>query len=82
MCEQFWSDIPADEYSWRKYGQKPIKGSPHPRGYYKCSSVRYCPARKHVERSLDDPSMLIVTYGGEHNHSQSVSESTGLVVDP
>lgn len=76
------ADIPADEYSWRKYGQKPIKGSPHPRGYYKCSSVRGCPARKHVERSLDDPSMLIVTYEGEHNHSQSMSESTGLVVDP
>lgn len=76
------ADIPADEYSWRKYGQKPIKGSPHPRGYYKCSSVRGCPARKHVERSLDDPSMLIVTYEGEHNHSQSMSDSTGLVVDP
>ncbi|KAG5587449.1 hypothetical protein H5410_047883 [Solanum commersonii] len=44
------ADIPPDEYSWRKYGQKPIKGSPHPRGYYKCSSMRGCPARKHVER--------------------------------
>nr|QCV57304.1 WRKY transcription factor [Fagopyrum tataricum] len=26
------SDVPVDEYSWRKYGQKPIKGSPYPRG--------------------------------------------------
>ncbi|CAI0465002.1 unnamed protein product [Linum tenue] len=71
------ADIPPDEYSWRKYGQKPIKGSPHPRGYYKCSSVRGCPARKHVERALDDPMMLIVTYEGDHNHNHTgVNESS------
>ncbi|KAK4418356.1 putative WRKY transcription factor 21 [Sesamum alatum] len=61
------ADIPPDEYSWRKYGQKPIKGSPHPRGYYKCSSMRGCPARKHVERCLEEPSMLIVTYEDSTN---------------
>ncbi|XP_010521423.1 PREDICTED: probable WRKY transcription factor 7 isoform X2 [Tarenaya hassleriana] len=65
------ADISPDDYSWRKYGQKPIKGSPHPRGYYKCSSVRGCPARKHVEREPDDPMMLIVTYEGDHNHSRA-----------
>ncbi|XP_071716067.1 probable WRKY transcription factor 21 [Rutidosis leptorrhynchoides] len=69
------ADIPPDEYSWRKYGQKPIKGSPHPRGYYKCSSMRGCPARKHVERCLDDSDMLIVTYEGEHNHNHVPCES-------
>ncbi|XP_030544505.2 probable WRKY transcription factor 17 [Rhodamnia argentea] len=68
------ADIPADEFSWRKYGQKPIKGSPYPRGYYKCSTMRGCPARKHVERAPDDPTMLIVTYEGEHRHSQSASQ--------
>ncbi|CAA7407614.1 unnamed protein product [Spirodela intermedia] len=65
------ADIPPDDYSWRKYGQKPIKGSPYPRGYYKCSSLRGCPARKHVERALDDPTMLIVTYEDDHLHDPS-----------
>uniref|UniRef100_A0ACD5WAY9 Uncharacterized protein n=1 Tax=Avena sativa TaxID=4498 RepID=A0ACD5WAY9_AVESA len=68
------ADIPADEFSWRKYGQKPIKGSPHPRGYYKCSSVRGCPARKHVERCVDEPAMLIVTYEGDHNHNRAAAQ--------
>ncbi|XAR61920.1 hypothetical protein NMG60_11016471 [Bertholletia excelsa] len=77
------ADIPPDDYSWRKYGQKPIKGSPYPRGYYKCSSVRGCPARKHVERAMDEPTMLIVTYEGEHNHSQAVAEhhNSALVLE-
>ncbi|XP_062155493.1 probable WRKY transcription factor 7 isoform X1 [Alnus glutinosa] len=75
------ADIPPDDYSWRKYGQKPIKGSPHPRGYYKCSSVRGCPARKHVERALDDPSMLVVTYEGDHNHSLSLAEASNLILE-
>ncbi|KAF9600306.1 hypothetical protein IFM89_006619 [Coptis chinensis] len=75
------ADIPPDDFSWRKYGQKPIKGSPHPRGYYKCSSLRGCPARKHVERALDDPTMLIVTYEGEHNHSHSVTDTAGLILE-
>ncbi|XP_068669586.1 probable WRKY transcription factor 11 [Aristolochia californica] len=76
------SDIPSDDFSWRKYGQKPIKGSPHPRSYYKCSSMRGCPARKHVERCLDDPTMLIVTYEGDHNHSRITFPMLGTVSKP
>ncbi|KAJ4707710.1 putative WRKY transcription factor [Melia azedarach] len=73
------ADIPPDEYSWRKYGQKPIKGSPYPRGYYKCSTVRGCPARKHVERAPDDPAMLIVTYEGEHRHTAQPAMQENVV---
>ncbi|KAL2496752.1 putative WRKY transcription factor 69 [Forsythia ovata] len=59
---------PSDSWSWRKYGQKPIKGSPYPRGYYRCSSSKGCPARKQVERSRLEPTMLLITYFCEHNH--------------
>ncbi|XP_042410382.1 probable WRKY transcription factor 65 isoform X2 [Zingiber officinale] len=59
---------PSDSWSWRKYGQKPIKGSPFPRGYYRCSSWKGCPARKHVERDRLDPGVLLVTYSFDHNH--------------
>nr|CAB3470553.1 unnamed protein product [Digitaria exilis] len=58
-----------DPWAWRKYGQKPIKGSPYPRGYYRCSTDKECKARKQVERCRADHTTLIVTYtGGEHRH--------------
>ncbi|KAJ8627403.1 hypothetical protein MRB53_020710 [Persea americana] len=60
--------VPSDHWAWRKYGQKPIKGSPYPRGYYRCSSSKGCSARKQVERSRNDPKMLVITYTSEHNH--------------
>ncbi|KAM3284890.1 putative WRKY transcription factor 65 [Capsicum chacoense] len=66
---------PSDSWAWRKYGQKPIKGSPYPRGYYRCSSSKGCPARKQVERSRADPNMLVVTYSCEHNHPWPASRS-------
>ncbi|XP_051226022.1 uncharacterized protein [Lolium perenne] len=59
---------PPDSWAWRKYGQKPIKGSPYPRGYYRCSSSKGCPARKQVERCRTDPTVLLVTYSYDHNH--------------
>jgi len=47
-------------------------------GYYKCSTVKGCPARKHVERAQDDPKMLIVTYEGEHHHALPLPAATGV----
>nr|AAU10752.1 putative WRKY transcription factor [Oryza sativa Japonica Group] len=70
---------PADSWSWRKYGQKPIKGSPHPRGYYKCSSYRGCPARKQVDKCRNDASLLIITYTSDHNHDNYAATTTNSV---
>ncbi|GER24522.1 WRKY DNA-binding protein 65 [Striga asiatica] len=70
------SSPPSDSWAWRKYGQKPIKGSPYPRGYYRCSSSKGCPARKQVERSKLDSKMLLVTYYCEHNHPFPATRNT------
>lgn len=55
-----------DGYSWRKYGQKQVKGSINPRSYYKCTHAN-CQAKKKVERSLEGDITEIV-YMGDHNH--------------
>ncbi|CAN6568228.1 unnamed protein product [Malus baccata var. baccata] len=68
VCQVPAEALSSDIWAWRKYGQKPIKGSPYPRGYYRCSSSKGCMARKQVERNRSDPNMFIVTYTGEHNH--------------
>ncbi|KAG7603523.1 putative WRKY transcription factor 50 [Arabidopsis thaliana] len=61
-------EVLDDGFKWRKYGKKMVKNSPHPRNYYKCS-VDGCPVKKRVERDRDDPSFVITTYEGSHNHS-------------
>ncbi|KFK35417.1 hypothetical protein AALP_AA5G281700 [Arabis alpina] len=56
-----------DGYKWRKYGQKPVKNSPYPRNYYRCTTD-WCDVKKRVERSFSDPSSVITTYEGQHTH--------------
>ncbi|XP_071742118.1 probable WRKY transcription factor 11 [Rutidosis leptorrhynchoides] len=63
--------IPADNYSWKKYGEKKVDGLPFPRVYYKCNSSKGCPARKRVELGVTDSRMLIVTYDREHRHQHT-----------
>ncbi|KAF8095679.1 hypothetical protein N665_0326s0021 [Sinapis alba] len=61
-------EVLDDGFKWRKYGKKMVKNSPHPRNYYKCAADG-CPVKKRVERDKDDPSFVITTYEGSHNHS-------------
>ncbi|XP_056849875.1 probable WRKY transcription factor 48 isoform X1 [Raphanus sativus] len=56
-----------DGYRWRKYGQKAVKNSPYPRSYYRCTTVG-CGVKKRVERSSDDPYIVMTTYEGQHTH--------------
>ncbi|KZV57661.1 hypothetical protein F511_03121 [Dorcoceras hygrometricum] len=76
VCHVPAESLSSDMWSWRKYGQKPIKGSPYPRGYYKCSTLKGCMARKQVERNKSDPGMFIVTYTAEHNHPMPAQRSS------
>ncbi|XP_047336708.1 probable WRKY transcription factor 14 isoform X2 [Impatiens glandulifera] len=71
---------PLDSWTWRKYGQKPIKGSPFPR----CSTSKGCSAKKQVERCKTDSSIIIITYTSDHNHPSphQSSSSSSLITNP
>ncbi|KAI3955033.1 hypothetical protein MKW98_005036 [Papaver atlanticum] len=74
VCEKTGLQGPiADGYSWRKYGQKDIRGSKHPRGYYRCAhkTAHGCLAMKQVQRSDEVTSIFNVTYRGKHTCFQA-----------
>ncbi|GKA52062.1 probable WRKY transcription factor 4 [Tanacetum coccineum] len=84
-------DLLDDGYRWRKYGQKVVKGNPHPssqfpclilrsdlviyRSYYKCT-FQGCNVRKHVERAASDPKAVITTYEGKHTHDVPAAKNS------
>ncbi|XAR55730.1 hypothetical protein NMG60_11035914 [Bertholletia excelsa] len=57
-----------DGYAWRKYGQKVILNSKHPRNYFRCTHKfdQGCQATKQVQKLDDEPPMYRTTYYGQH----------------
>ncbi|KNA13964.1 hypothetical protein SOVF_111800 isoform A [Spinacia oleracea] len=80
FCFKTMSDVDVldDGYKWRKYGQKVVKNTLHPRSYYRCTQDN-CRVKKRVERLAEDPRMVITSYEGRHVHSPSndLDESQG-----
>ncbi len=67
--DQGGEDAPDDGYRWRKYGRKRVKGTNHPRSYYKCRHP-HCTVKKITEITVDNGKPSITTsYKGEHNHN-------------
>ncbi|CAA7410121.1 unnamed protein product [Spirodela intermedia] len=60
-------DLLDDGYRWRKYGQKAVKNSAHPRSYFRCTH-HTCEVKKQVQRLSTDASIVVTTYEGIHNH--------------
>ncbi|CAL4900038.1 unnamed protein product [Urochloa decumbens] len=57
-----------DGHAWRKYGQKEIQNSKHPKAYFRCTHKydQQCAAQRQVQRCDDDPEAFRVTYIGAH----------------
>ncbi|KAL1321946.1 hypothetical protein HN51_066845 [Arachis hypogaea] len=63
------SEAPIDDgHQWRKYGQKVILNTKHPRNYYRCTHKydQGCLATKQVQQVEDEPTLYKTTYYGNH----------------
>ncbi|XP_073291181.1 probable WRKY transcription factor 53 [Primulina huaijiensis] len=73
--------VEYDGYSWRKYGQKDIQGTRHPRAYFRCTyrHTQGCLATKQVQRTDRYQSTFDVIYRGKHTCMQQMMKQNGNV---
>lgn len=71
-------DHSNDGYSWRKYGQKNVKGLFKPRQYYRCT-FKECGVKKQVESIT--PVKTVITYDGRHNHDSDIMKETYIYIE-
>uniref|UniRef100_A0ACD5VRR7 Uncharacterized protein n=1 Tax=Avena sativa TaxID=4498 RepID=A0ACD5VRR7_AVESA len=73
----------ADGFIWRKYGQKDINGSKHPRFYYRCAySGEGCGATRRVQQSRDEPAAFVIAYYGEHTCGDGAADGARAAMLP
>lgn len=69
-----------DGFAWRKYGQKVILKTSHPRNYFRCTHKfdKKCPATKQVQQISDNPTKYRIIYHGNHicNYNNHLNQST------
>ena len=51
------------------------------RSYYRCTTQK-CKVKKRVERSYQDPTVVITTYESQHNHPIPTSRRTAMFSGP
>ena len=66
-----------DGYTWRKYGEKHVKGGSCPRSYYKCSTPG-CTMKKVVERDPATGMIKHTVLKGSHNHARPNDALVGV----
>ncbi|KAI4994206.1 hypothetical protein ZWY2020_029254 [Hordeum vulgare] len=76
------TDTLVDGHIWRKYGQKEIQNSTHPRSYYRCThkSDQGCNAKRQVQICETHPIKYAVTYYGEH--TCKAPSNTPMIIVP
>ncbi|KAE8733409.1 hypothetical protein F3Y22_tig00001293pilonHSYRG00003 [Hibiscus syriacus] len=80
-----WTVVSAtmeDGHAWRKYGQKEILSSKHPRSYFRCTRKydQGCGAIKQVQRMEDGSQMYRTTYIGTHTCTNHAFNAPPLII--